>query len=96
MKVTKDMSFYWEVDYRALQKYAPSLSEELLGDPSDRSGETISGDGGLQITSADLGERIIAVEEYLIKYRSQPTGRAIRALYKDYVKHTCLTIATRQ
>ncbi|MFS0557659.1 ATP-binding protein [Brevibacillus sp. 179-C9.3 HS] len=89
LMATNDMSFYWQVNYKALQKYAPSLSKEgkdYLSIQETETGEPYAGDGGLKITRAELGPRMIEVEEYLNNYRSSPRAVKLRALYIDYVK----------
>ena len=89
LKATNDMSFYWQVDYKALQKYAASLDEEgkdYLSIQETETGKPYLGNGGLQITRAELGPRMVEVEEYLVNYRSSPRAVKLRTLYIDYVK----------
>ncbi|MED1948648.1 MULTISPECIES: hypothetical protein [Brevibacillus] len=89
LKATNDMSFYWQVDYKALQKYAASLDEEgkdYLSIQETETGKPYLGDGGLQITRAELGPRMVEVEEYLVNYRSSPRAVKLRTLYIDYLK----------
>ncbi|WP_429844920.1 ATP-binding protein [Brevibacillus sp. FIR094] len=89
LKATNDMSFYWQVDYKALQKYAASLDEEgkdYLSIQETETGKPYLGESGLQITRAELGPRMVEVEEYLVNYRSSPRAVKLRTLYIDYVK----------
>ncbi|MFA4137304.1 MULTISPECIES: ATP-binding protein [unclassified Brevibacillus] len=89
LQATNDMSFYWQVDYKALQKYAASLGEEgkdYLSIQETETGKPYLGDGGLQITRAELGPRMVEVEEYLVNYRSSPRAVKLRKLYIDYLK----------
>ncbi|MGF9909148.1 ATP-binding protein [Brevibacillus porteri] len=89
LKATNDMSFYWQIDYKALQKYAASLNEEgkdYLSIQETETGKPYLGDGGLQITRTELGPRIVEVEEYLVNYRSSPRAVKLRTLYIDYLK----------
>ncbi|MGK5511499.1 ATP-binding protein [Brevibacillus formosus] len=89
LKATNDMSFYWQVDFKALQKYAASLGEEgkdYLSIQETETGKPYLGDGGLQITRAELGPRMVEVEEYLVNYRSSPRAVKLRTLYIDYLK----------
>ncbi|UED74753.1 ATP-binding protein [Brevibacillus sp. DP1.3A] len=89
LQATNDMSFYWQVDYKALQKYASSLGEEgkdYLSIQETETGKPYLEDGGLQITRAELGPRMVEVEEYLVDYRSSPRAVKLRTLYIDYLK----------
>ncbi|EJL25423.1 ATP-binding protein [Brevibacillus sp. BC25] len=89
LQATNDMSFYWQVDYKALQKYASSLGEEgkdYLSIQETETGKPYLGDGGLQITRAELGPRMVEVEEYLVNYRSSPRAVKLRTRYIDYLK----------
>ncbi|MED1781077.1 ATP-binding protein [Brevibacillus fortis] len=89
LKATNDMSFYWQVDYKALQKYAASLGDEgidYFSIQETETGKPYLGDGGLQITRAELGPRMVEVEEYLVNYRSSPRAVKLRTLYIDYLK----------
>ncbi|MED4754924.1 ATP-binding protein [Brevibacillus choshinensis] len=90
LMATSDMSFYWQVDYEALQAaYASSLSNDLkdyLVIQSMEMKKGYSGDGALQISREELGKRMLTAENYLTAHPSGLKKMQVQTLYTDYLK----------
>ncbi|MFE5322785.1 hypothetical protein ACFQ88_29290 [Paenibacillus sp. NPDC056579] len=88
--VTFDNSFYWAIDYDALQKaYGARLSEELKLYLASRAAEynkPFFQDGGLKITRTELGNRLLQAENYLTRYPGGARKTEMKALYTDYME----------
>lgn len=85
---TFDMELLWEIDYGALQAYAPHLSADLKEYLSIQDAEarnSFFGDGGLSITRDELGERMIKAESHLTHYPDSPRHAKLKRLYQDYL-----------
>lgn len=89
LTATFDMELSWEIDYDALQAYAPHLSPDLKEYLSIRDVEAKNsylGDGGLSITREELGERMIKAENHLAHYPDSSRHTQLKRLYKDYLQ----------
>ncbi|RNB89448.1 hypothetical protein EDM56_09615 [Brevibacillus fluminis] len=86
--VTYDESFYWKVDVHALkQVYASYLSPEMKTylDILVTADQPFLVDGGLKITRNELGDRLVAVEQYLTEYPAGQKKAEMKAMYADYL-----------
>lgn len=89
LEATFDMELFWQVDYEALQAYAPFLSDELKAYLSIQTLEMKSafrGDGGLQISRTELGMRLVNAEQFLTQYPASKKAPQIKTLYTEYLR----------